>query len=309
MSACSTVATPTGPRGFVTKVGTLAAGTALAGSAVFGGAVVAPTITADLTGTVQHDIMLTAGAQTDTFVASLQNLLNALNYGDMGQVLGLFGSGISTSSDLSVLLAALNPDNMSLDTATMQLLSTDISGLLADVKMTGPDNTVVTLGSVPIDQLIGSFIGGTGANESIGDVLTSLGFGPYVGLLDLPFLNLSPSDTVGALLADFMGITSTDTLNDLVINSGTGATLGDATIASLMGITSAQLSEGWDKFVDGLTVGGTIMDPGGTGTLGDETLGALLTALLGPGASLVTDDTTLTTFLGDLGLFTMLGLS
>ena len=119
-------------------------------------------------------------------------------------------------------------------------------------------------------------------------------------------VGLSPTDTVASLLSQFLGISSTATLNDLEI--GHGQTLGDATIGGLLGVTSAELSAGWDKFVDGLNVGGTIMDPHGTGTLGSETLGTLLTSLLGPGAEPVTDSTTVTSFLGDLGIFSMLGL-
>ncbi|MEB3033223.1 hypothetical protein [[Mycobacterium] nativiensis] len=307
MSTLSTIAAPMEPRGFVAKAGALAAGTALAGAVLFGGTVVAPTITEGLAASVQHDYVLTAAPEQDSFVASLQNLLDALKVGNMGEVLGTFGTGINTSSQLSALLADLNPSGVSLDTATGGLLSTDISGLLAKVMIAGPNNTAVPLGSVPIDQLLGGFIGGTGADQSIGSVLTALGLGPYVGLLNLPMFGLSPSDTVGSLLSSFLGITPNDTLNDLVI--GSGQTLGNATIGGLLGIDSTELAAGWDKFVDGLTVGGTIIDPAGTGLLGDETLGALLTELLGPGATAVTDTTTVTDFLAGLDIFSMFGLS
>lgn len=308
MSTLSSAAAPTGSRGFVAKAGTVAVGTVFAGSALLGGTAVAPALATGLTASVQHDVMLAADS-FPTFQESLQTLLDVLGYGNMGQVLALFGTEanpISAASELSALLTALNPDNVSLDDVTLGMFSTDISGLLANVMIAGPDGSPVALGSVPIDTLIGSFIGGAGANESVGDVLTALGLGPYVGLLDLPMFGLSPNDTVGSLLADFLGITSTATLNDLVI--GNGETLGDATIGGLLGITSQQLAAGWDDFLDAMTVGGTIMDPDGTGTLGEETLGALLTNLLGVGADPVTDATTLTDFLDALGLFGMLGL-
>ncbi|WP_131813861.1 hypothetical protein [Mycolicibacter kumamotonensis] len=299
MSTAS-IDTPMAPRGFVAKAGAFAAGTALAGAAVFGGVAVAPTVTAGLSASVQHEVTLNA---FPTFTESLQTLLDTLEFGTMGQVLGLFGEDISTSSTLAALLATLNPDGLTLDDVTNNLFSSDISSLLADVQIPIGGGATAALGEVPIDALIGTFIGGTGANESIGDVLTALGLGPYVGLLDLPFLDLSPNLTVAELLSDMLGIDSDTTLDSLVI--GNGQTLGDATLGSLFGIDG---STPWDQFLDNMTVGGTIIDPDGTGILGDETLGALLTSLLGVGADPVTDATTLTDFLGDLGIFSMLGL-
>lgn len=296
MSNFSTIATPAGARAFMTKTGALAAGTVFAGATLLGGTTVAPTVTAGFAASVQHDVTLNA---FPTFTDSLQALLNTLDVGTMGKVLGLFGPDINTASSLSALLTVLNPHGTSLDGITGNLFSSDISALLAGVQVGG-----APLGEVPIDQLIGGFIGGTGANESIGDVLTALGFGPYVGLLDLPFAGLSPNDTVGELLSSLLGIDSTTTLDSLVI--GNGETLGAATLGGLLGIDG---TTPWDQFIDHITVGGTIMDPMGTGILGDETLGALLTGLLGTGADPVTDATTLTDFLGGLDLFTMLGLS
>lgn len=292
---------PMTPRGFVAKAGAFAAGTALAGAAVFGGVAVAPTITAGLSASVQHEVTLNA---FPTFTESLQTLLDNLEFGTMGQVLGLFGEDISTSSTLAALLATLNPDGLTLDDVTNNLFSSDISSLLADVQIpVGDGTTTAALGEVPIDALIGTFIGGNGADESIGSVLTALGLGPYVGLLDLPFLDLSPNLTVAELLSDMLGIDSGTTLDSLVI--GNGQTLGEATLGGLFGIDG---STPWNQFLDNITVGGTIIDPDGTGILGDETLGALLTSLLGVGAEPVTDATTLTDFLGDLGIFSMLGL-
>ncbi len=299
MSTCSTVVAPIEGRGFVAKAGALAAGTALAGAALFGGAAAAPTITAGLTASVQHDYVLTADT-FPTFTESLQSLLNAIDFGNMGQVLGIFGDGISTTSSLATLLAALNPDGMTLDDATLGLLSTDLTALLNDVELSGHP-----LGSIPIDSLIGGFIGGDGAATEIGTLLGYFGLGQYAGLLDLPFLNLSPTDTLASLLDSMLGIDATTSINDMLDANG----MTDATIASLLGITSTQLGAGWDQFIDSMVVGGTLADPDGSGVLGDQTLGALLTALLGTGATAVTDATTLTDFLGDLGLFSMLGLS
>lgn len=311
------IAAPTESHGFMAKAGALAAGTALAGAALFGGVAVAPTIATSLTGSVQHDYVLTTAADpTDTFPtfeASLQSLLTALKFGNMGQVLGLFGDDadgkalITTGSDLSVLLAALNSKDMSLDTATGHLLSTPIGNLLSDVMVpTGP-GTTAALGAVPIDDLIGGFIGGTGANESIGTIMTALGLGDFAGLLRLSFLGLSPDMTLSSLLNGLLGISSTTTLDSLVI--GNGQTLGDATIGGLLGIDSTELAANWDQFVDNIKLGGTLIDPDGTGTLGDETLSQLLTSLLPAGSDAVGDGTSVTDFLGDLGIFSMLGLS
>lgn len=299
MSTLSTVAAPVGPRGFVAKAGALAAGTAFAGATLFGGAAAVPMAVPGLTASVQHDYVLTA--TFPTFTESLQNLLNALDLGNMGQVLGVFGEGIGTGSHLSDLLAVLNPDHISLDDATLNLLSTDLTALLNDVQIGG-----ASLGSVPIDSLLGGFIGGDGADTSIGDLLGQFGLGPYVGLLDLGFLgiDLSPDTSIADVLNDMLGITATTSINGLLEANG----FGDATIASLMGISPEALAAGWDQFVDGITVGGTIMDPDGTGVLGDQTLGELLTSLLGTGADPVTDTTDLTVFLGDLGIFDMLGI-
>lgn len=295
MSTLSITA-PMGTRGFMAKAGALTAGTALAGAALFGGVAVAPTVANGITASVQHDYALTA---FPTFTESLQTLLDTLGFGNMGQVLGLFGDGISTTSTLADLLAALNPDDVSLNAITGGFLGTDLTAVLNDVQIGG-----VGLGDVPIDSLIGGFIGGAGADTSIGDLLGFFGLGPYAGLLDLPMLGLSPTDTLASLLNEMLGIGATTSINDLLDANG----MTDATIASLLGITPDQLGAGWDQFVDGITLGGTLSDPEGTGHLGEETLSALLTSLLGTDATAVTDSTTLTDFLGDLGIFSMFGL-
>lgn len=295
MSTLSITA-PMGARGFMAKAGALTAGTALAGAALFGGVAVAPTVTNGITASVQRDYALTA---FPTFTESLQTLLDTLGFGNMGQVLGLFGDGISTTSTLADLLAALNPDDVSLNAITGGFLGTDLTAVLNDVQIGG-----VGLGDVPIDSLIGGFIGGAGADTSIGDLLGFFGLGPYAGLLDLPMLGLSPTDTLASLLNEMLGIGATTSINDLLDANG----MTDATIASLLGITPDQLGAGWDQFVDGITLGGTLSDPDGTGVLGDETLSALLTSLLGTGADPVGDSTTLTDFLGDLGIFSMFGI-
>lgn len=305
------IATPTEPRGFMTKAGVFAASTALAGAALLGGAAVAPTVASSLSASVHHDYVLTADPApviTD-FVGSLQFLLDQLGFGNMGEVLGLFGtetSPVNAASELSVLLANLNPDNVSLDAATMGLLSTDLTALLNDVELPAGDGTA-PLGDIPLLGLIGGFIGGAdGINTDIGDLLTALGFGPYVGLLNLAFLGIdvTPDTSVADLLGDMLGIDGDTTINSLLDDNG----FGDATIASLMGISPEQLGAGWDDFLDSIKLGTSIMDPAGDGSLGDQTLGGLLTSLLGVGADPVTDDTTLTDFLGGLGIWDMLGL-
>src|SRR5690625_2214699 len=139
MTIFSVAAAPMAPRGFIAKAGTFAAGTALAGAAIFGGATVAPTISSSLTASVHHDFVLTADSDFPTFTASLQNLLDTLGYGNMGEVLGLFGTNedgtpiVTTTSDLSVLLTALNPDHLSLNDITGGFLSQDLTVLLDGV--------------------------------------------------------------------------------------------------------------------------------------------------------------------------------
>ncbi|WP_152665373.1 hypothetical protein [Mycobacterium sp. UM_Kg1] len=297
MSTYSTLAAPAGPRGFVVKAGALMAGTAFAGAALLGGTAVAPAISAGISASAQHEVMLTA--EYPTFTESLQSLLDAIEFGNIGQVLGIFGDDIDTTTTLAVLLAALNPDDMSLDTATLGFLSTDITALLDDVDFGG-----YPLGSVPITGLIGGFIGGDGAATELGTLLGYLGLGEFAGLLNIPFTDLSPETTVAELLEALLGIDATTSLNDLLDQNG----MEDATIGGLLGISPDQLAAGWDSFVSSLVVGGTLADPDGIGELGDQTLGSLLTALLGTGADPVTNLTTLTDFLGDLGLFDMLGL-
>ncbi|BBX13865.1 hypothetical protein MNVM_29460 [Mycobacterium novum] len=292
---------PMAPRGFMAKTGALVASTAFAGAALFGGVAVAPAVASSLSASVHHDYVLTADGDFPTFAESLQTLLTALDFGNMGQVLGLFGDDITTSSSLADLLAALNPDGVTLDAVTLGLLSTDFSGLLTEVTLPGPDGAPLPLGSIPIDSLIGGFIGGDGADTSIGDLLGIFGLSDYAGLLNLPFFGLSPDTSLADLLNDMLGITSTMTLTDL-LNAND---LGDATIAGMLGIDP---DDPWNEVISSITLGGTLSDPDGTGVLGDETLGGLLTSLLGYGADPVTDATTLTDFLGDLGIWDMLGL-
>lgn len=83
--------------------------------------------------------------------------------------------------------------------------------------------------------------------------------------------------------------------------------LGNADLNQLLGITSAQLAEPWDEFVDNLSTSG-ILSSSPT-ILGDDTLGDLLTALLPHGSALppVVDGTEVAAFLDALGLFGPLG--
>lgn len=312
MSTLSAIAAPTEPRGFMVKAGTFAAGTALAGAALLGGTVAAPHLTAGLSGSVHHDFALTAGVAEDTvttaptFVDSLQTLLSTLGVGDMGQLLALIDPSLTLDSTdttpgstVGDLLAALNPDGTTLDAITGGFLSEDLTALLNGVEIDGNP-----LGSVPLDALIGGFIGGAGADTSIGDLLGYLGLGDYAGLLNLSFLGLplSADDTVAEVLNNLLGIDgSTATLNSLLTDNG----LGDATIATMLGIDP---SDPWNEVLGGLTLGGTLADPDGTGTLGDESLAGFLGGLT-TGDDTISDSTTLTGFLGDLGIWDMLGAS
>lgn len=295
------IAAPTESHGFMAKAGALAAGTALAGAALFGGVAAAPTIATGLTGSVQHDYVLTADAPT--FVDSLQTLLTTLGVGDLGHVLALIdpsitiGSSSTPGSTVGDLLAALNPNDTTLNAITGGFLSQDLTALLNGVEIGGNP-----LGSVPIDTLLGGFIGGDGANTAMGTLLGYFGLGDFAGLLNLSFLGLplSANDTLADVLNNVLGISNTDTLNSLLTENG----LGDATIANLLHIDPTQP---WNDVLGGLTLGGTLADPDGTGTLGAESLATFLGGLAG-GAT-VGDSTSLTDFLGDLGIWDMLGTS
>lgn len=311
MSSLSIVAAPTGPRGFVAKAGALAAGTAFAGATLFGGAIVTPGIAPSYSASVQHDYVLTADGESafPTFTESLQSLFNVLGFGTMGDVLGVFGEGIGTGSSLADLLTLLNPDNVSLDKLTIGLLSADFGSLLDEVQLPGgPDGALISLGDIPIDNLIGQFIGGAGAGTELGTLLGYFGLEDYAGLLNLSFLGipLTADTSLADLLNEMLGIGPNTSINDLLEASD----MQDATIASLLGITPEQLAGGWDDYISSMVVGGSLSDPDGTGTLGEETLGALLTGLLPVGSTdTVGDGTLLTDFLGDLGIWEMLGIS
>lgn len=298
MSTLSAVAAPVSPRGFIAKAGALAAGTAFAGATLFGGAAAVPMAVPGLTASVQHDYVLTANDVVTDFATSLQTLLDALHYGTIGEVLGLFGDDITTASSLGDLLAALNPDDTSLNAITLGLLSLPLTDLLNEVPFGTGDET---LGSASIAELLQGFIGGAGADTTIGDLLGLFSMGEYAGLLNLPFLGLSPGDSLGDLLNDMLGINVNASINDLL----TASDLGGDTIGGLLGIDPSQP---WDEVISNITLGGTLTDPDGTSVLGDATLAGLLGSLLPDGSDAVTDATTLTDFLGDLGIFTMLGL-
>lgn len=194
-----TIEAATGPRGLMAKTGALVAGTAFAGAALFGGVAVAPTVASGLAASAHHDYVLTADGTlpviTD-FVGSLQYLLDEFNIGNIGQVLALFGDDaednpIGVGTNLSVLLAALNPvgsdgTSVSLNELSGGLLGQDLTALLSGIEIGG-----APLGDVPIDTLLGGIIGGAdGIDTSVGALLTQLGLGPYVGLLNLSFLGI-----------------------------------------------------------------------------------------------------------------------
>lgn len=304
MTVLSIAAVPTERRWFAAKVAVLAAGSAVAGAALFGGVAAGPLLPGTSFANVQHDVALVALVDAPTFVQSLQSVFDALHVGNMGDVLGLVGTGLNTESPLSGLLAALNPgpNPLSLDAITGGLLGSDVGAILQQFG----------LADTSIDSLVGGLLGGTGADASLYDIATALGLGQFAGLVNALDIctfgetcgllqsgttltdNSSMSDWLSAMLKID---TNTASLGQLALGNGT---LGDAPLNSLLGISDAQLAQPWDQFVSALPTGGGLLDPEGTGTLGQESLGALLTSLTGGAA--VTDTTTLTDFLGDIGL-------
>src|SRR5690625_4000171 len=105
-------------RALATRGGTLAAATVLAGAGLVGGATGAPELAGSPFAVHAHHVVPTA---FPTFAESLQNLLDDLGWGDLNAVLGGFpgtSTPLSVDSHVSDLLAALNPDGLTLNGVT-----------------------------------------------------------------------------------------------------------------------------------------------------------------------------------------------
>lgn len=299
------------------RVSAVAAGVVVAGGALFGAAQLGGLNPAGAFAPAQHqDVALAA---SPTFEESVQALLNALNIGTMGQLLGTLGTDhdltppapLDTASALSALLADLNPNDTTLG-AAIPALGAQVGELLNTIYI-GND----PISGLPIDTIVGDVLGGPGAGGTIQSLLDSLGLGQYAGLVDviknfngtLLDPNLSPTNSISDLLSSLLNTnTSTELLGSLPITVGNvTTTLGNADLNQLLGISSAQLAEPWNTFVDNLPTSG-ILSPNPT-ILGDDTLGELLTSLLSHGSALapVVDGTEVAAFLDALGLFGPLG--
>ncbi|MGA8548415.1 MAG: hypothetical protein WB785_24600 [Mycobacterium sp.] len=299
------------------RVSAVAAGAVVAGGALLGAAQLGGLNPGEAFQPVQQrDVALAA---SPTFEESVQALLNALNIGTMGQLLGTLGTDhelvppapLDTASALSALLADLNPNDTTLG-AAIPALGSQVGELLNTIFIGS-----TPIGSLPIDTLAGDLLGESATSATIQNLFDTLGLGSYAGLVDviknfngtLLDPNLNPSDSLSDLLSSLLNTnTSTELLGSLPITVGNvTTTLGDADLNQLLGITSAQLAEPWDTFVDNLSTSG-ILSPNPT-ILGDDTLGELLTSLLPHGSALapVVDGTEVAAFLDALGLFGPLG--
>lgn len=306
-----------------TRVGAVAAGAVVAGTALVSAAQLGGLNPAGIFEPQQRDVALTTSAvdTPPTFDESLAALLNDLGIGNE-TVPGLVGNtttigdvlnagGLDVSSPLSTLLAALNPDGVSLDAFTGGLLTETVGTLAGGLYLGGSP-----LDSLTIDGLATDLLGANPGSTSIYDVFNVLGLGSFAGLVDIctgtEVLGICTGSTitdtsdVSALLQFLDGglnpATSTvgDWLNSTDL-TGTSTPIGDAELGTLLGLTSAQINEPWDQFLDSITITPPLASPE---TLGSETLGTLLTDLISPPnlgdlgtGDVVTDATTVASFL------------
>ncbi|WP_125077970.1 hypothetical protein [Mycobacterium sp. P7213] len=90
-------------------------------------------------------------------------------------------------------------------------------------------------------------------------------------------------------------------LHILPVSSTNSTTMDNATLALLFSLNPAQT---WDKYLDGLPFGGTLLDPSGE-TWGEQSLGTFLASFLPDGSTLaITGDTLVTDLLEAFGLLT-----
>jgi hypothetical protein len=296
-------------------------GAVVAGAALVGAGQVSGLSPAKLFGPQQRDIELTTGS-APTFDESLVTLLNDLGVGNE-TVPGLIGNtttvgdlltagGLDVSSPLSTLLADLNPSGLSLDAITGGLLSETVGTLTGGLYVGGSQ-----LDSLTIDGLATDLLGANPATTSIYDVLNSVGLGSFAGLVDLcSGTNILGLVCTGGAITDTSDVSSllayldgglnpaTTTIGDWLNSTdltGTSTPIANTELGTLLGLTSAQLSEPWDKFLDSITISAPLA---AHETLGSETLGTLLTNLVSPPnlgdlntGDVVTDSTTVANFL------------
>lgn len=306
-------------QGAATRVGVVAAAAVVAGTALVG-AQFAGLNPAQVLAPQHREVALTTGT-APTFDESLATLLNNLGIGNetVPSLIGntttvgslLSSSGLDVSSPLSALLADLNPSDLTLNAVTGGLLTETVSTLLAGSYVDGSP-----LGGLTIDTLATDLLGANPETTTIYQLLNTVGLGSYAGLIDLcggtSILGLvcsggpiTDNSDVSALLQYLVGGNpATETVSGYLSSTdltGTSTSIADTELGTLLGLTSTQLSEPWNQFLDNITISAPLATPE---TLGNETLGALLTSLvstpnlgdLGTGNA-VTDSTTLASFL------------
>ena len=145
-------------------------------------------------------------------------------------------------------------------------------------------------------------------------MLSAFGLGSSPGLVDICTSDIlgictgSITDTsdVSQLLQYLDGglDPSTTTVGDWLTDTdltGTSTPIADADLGELLGLSTSQLSEPWDQYLDSLTISPPLAP---VETLGNELLGTLLTDLVYPPnlgdlgtGDVVTDSTTVANFL------------
>ncbi|MFL0180006.1 MULTISPECIES: hypothetical protein [unclassified Mycobacterium] len=131
-------------------------------------------------------------------------------------------------------------------------------------------------------------------NSSLVDWLSAILTVPTADVTQHAYSGLG-STTVVAGSAYTLG----EYLHILPVSSTNSTTMDNATLALLFTLNPAQT---WDKYLDGLPFGGTLLDPSGE-TWGEQSLGTFLASFLPDGSTLaITGDTLVTDFLEAFGL-------
>lgn len=170
------------------KGGALAAATVLGGAGLLGVATAGQEISAAPFAQVHHSAALVA---FPTFSESLQNLLNTMGVGDLNQVLAVFGdvpgttTPLGVGSDVSALLAVLNPNGVTLG-GVANLLGTSLTeplyssnAAIDSVLGTGSLLLVngVPIGNVDLGGVLDAVLGAGAGSHPLTDLANAVGLG------------------------------------------------------------------------------------------------------------------------------------
>lgn len=172
--------------------GALVAAAVVAGAGLLGAGAVGQQFSSLPSASAQRDVVLTA---YPTFAESLQALLDAMSLGDLDQVLAALGNvpgtttPLSASLDVSVLLAAFNPDATTLagiaDSFGISLTEPLYSANAAVQSLLGTGSLFlvdgVPIGNVDLGELVDVVLGDGAGTHSLTDLANALGMGPLLG--------------------------------------------------------------------------------------------------------------------------------